>query len=86
MGIPERPLSDWDGGYKYKTKNCEGCEFYREINNKELCGWGVAFKYLDKSKKFRKCGIKNKKPPKNNSIKYLDDVIEDLKIKNGNSN
>ena len=85
--IPKRRFQRWDGGIIYFTKNCGGeCEFYRKIKDDDLCGWGIAFKYLTKREKQRKCEIKNR-PAKDeiwptHSVKYLDSLIRRL---NGNS-
>jgi len=68
-------MSRWNGEVIYFTKNCDGCEFYRRIVGKELCGKGKAFKYLEKPKKLRKCGIKDKLI-ENPSITHLDEIIK----------
>ncbi len=85
MEIPKRTC--WDGGYKYKTEDCETCEYYRQINEKEICGWGVAFKYLCQRKNPRKCEVKNRQFTKEKdllnpfthksprSINHLDTII-----------
>jgi len=85
--IPKRTYQRWDGGIIYFTKDCEGCDFYREINNQSLCGWGIAFKYLVKKEKPKKCAIRNipiKEPWIERSYKYLDSLIkgEEFKEKN----
>lgn len=84
MEIPKRPGSRWDGDSKYKTKNCESCSFYRKIENKKLCGWGIVFKYLIEKEKPRKCEVKNRNMTKNmfgmegeHSVKYLDKIIKE---------
>ena len=66
----------WDGSYKLITKDCNNCEFYRNINNKKICGWGVTFKYLVSNKKSKKCEVKNRKQNSKHSIEYLDELIE----------
>ncbi len=77
MEIPQRPWMRWESSYKNYTKNCLQCEWYRKIDDQELCGWGVAFKYLVKSEKLRTCEIKNRKDkPNYPSIKYLDELIK----------
>lgn len=76
MKIPKRFGIIWDGGYKDYTKDCHGCEWYRKIDNQELCGWGVAFKYLITIEKPRKCGIKNREQTPYASVRYLDEVIK----------
>jgi hypothetical protein len=92
MEIPKRKNQRWDGALIYFTENCgAGCEFYRKIDNKNLCGWGIAFKYLVPKEKSRKCEIRNRKSvdkdrssgyesPKNHSRKYLDKIIEKMPI------
>lgn len=65
----------WDGSYKYYTKNCDRCNFYRKIDDKELYGWGVAFKYLARNNQSRKCEFKDKDINDYHSIKYLDEII-----------
>jgi len=74
MEIPKRKHQRWDGDYKLLTKDCFNCEFYREIDKKELCGWGVAFKYLCKTEKPRKCEVKNRGIGEYviHSVEYLD--------------
>ncbi len=78
MGIPKRRGSRWDGTFKDYTKDCGSCEFYRIIKNEKLCGWGVAFKYLVKPIKLRKCEVKNRefKDDYWRSIKYLDEIVK----------
>ncbi len=83
MEIPKRHWSRWDGGRKNYTKDCDACEFYRKIEGEELCGWGVAFKYLVLPEKMRKCEVKNRDIKKDaygfegtHSVKYLDKIIK----------
>ena len=76
MRIPK--MSRWDGSSKAYTKNCNTCEAYRKITGKELCGWGIAFKYLERTANQRKCELINKKQPQNNSLKYLDKLIKQI--------
>lgn len=75
--IPKRPYSRWDGGTNYQTKDCESCPFYRKISRDDLCGWGIAFKYLAKTEDPKKCEIRNRNrpAPREQSIKYLDELI-----------
>lgn len=79
MEIP-KGYSRWDGSYKNYTKDCNSCPFYREIKEHELCGWGVAFKYLVREQeRLRKCEIKNREHGQQNfipSVIYLDEIIE----------
>ncbi len=80
MEIPKRRGNKWDGTFKGYTKDCKSCEFYREIENKELCGWGVAFKYLVRPIKLRKCEVKNREfEYYYHSVKYLDEIIGEIK-------
>ena len=84
MKIPKRPYQRWDGELKYYTKDCNNCEWYRKINNEELCGWGISFKYLIRIEKPRMCEVKNRKQSQPISARYLDEVIKEglTKIKN----
>lgn len=47
--------SRWDGDYKYFTKDCKECPYYRIINGEDRCYWGIAWKRLVKREKLRKC-------------------------------
>jgi hypothetical protein len=76
MNIPKRFYQRWEGETKLRTKDCDGCDFYRKIDGKELCGWGVAFKYLERTGKPRKCEVRNRPARENQSIKYLDEFIK----------
>ena len=67
--------SRWEGTYKLYTKDCKECNFYRKIEGDGLCGKGRTFKYLERQKKIRRCGIKNK-TIENSSIRYLDEIIK----------
>ena len=83
--IPKRPYQRWDGGLIYRTKDCEGCDFYRNINNQSLCGFGVAFKYLVEREKPKKCEIKNRPIETcwtHHSLEYLDNLIREDGFKN----
>ncbi len=76
MGIPKRHYQRWDGGYKNLTNNCSECRFYRRIKDNQLCGWGIAFKYLIKPEKtLRKCDLSEREQTKYPSFTYLDEVI-----------
>ncbi len=66
----------WDGSSKTYTLDCNNCEWYRRIGRRELCGWGIAFKYLIRTNNSRRCEIKNRGAPENQSIKYLDKLLE----------
>lgn len=75
MVIPKRSWQRWDGGWKKYASNCDGCDFYRRIGDDELCGYGVAFKYLGRDGKPRKCEIRNIGiGAHDNSIEYLDRI------------
>jgi len=84
MEIPKRHYQRWDGGANYYTKDCDQCEFYRKIEDKELCGWGKAFKYLIRNKKPKKCDLLRRELPQKQSIKYLDKIIEEGNLINKN--
>ena len=76
MKIPKRFGIMWDGDYKAYTKDCLECGWYRKIDDRELCGWGIAFKYLVKLEKLRTCEVRNRKDkPKHPSIKYLNKLV-----------
>ena len=68
---------EWDGSSKYLTKDFEGCEWYREIGGREICGWGVALKYLVEAEKPRRCEVKNRGEGRFPSMDYLDRLIQD---------
>lgn len=69
--IKRRSGHPWDGDTKNKTKNCEGCDLYVQVRNREVCGWGTNFKYLVGQENLRKCEYVHKEPPKNNSLDYI---------------
>ena len=77
MKIPERPGQRWDGGFKSRTKDCDDCEFYRKINDTEICAWGIAFKYLSATQNPRKCDLlrRGKIMYQESSAPYVDAVI-----------
>jgi hypothetical protein len=92
MEIPKR-YSRYDRGIKDYTRDCNTCEFYRKIKGEELCGWGVAFKYLIQPKKMKKCEVKNRDMKKDmygfketHSVKYLDEIIKKGNLINKNDN
>ncbi|MAG47873.1 hypothetical protein CL617_04665 [archaeon] len=80
MEIPTRRNQTWDGSSKLYTKNCSGCDFYREINSQDLCGHGVAFKILDKIENPIACAVKDNELElfKKHSVEYLDSLISKL--------
>lgn len=61
----------WDGETKNKTKNCNDCNFKINFYDKEICSWGVAFKYIMGETNLRKCEYFGREPPKNNSYEYV---------------
>lgn len=69
-------MSRWDGNLKYITKDCGGCQFYRELKDGEeemkLCGWGVAYKFLVQRERPRKCDLFRREPQGNHSIDRID--------------
>ncbi len=71
--MKRRPYQRWDGDIKSKTKNCEVCEFEVDFLDREICAWGVAFKYLSgtESDGLRKCEYFGKEPLENNSLAYV---------------
>jgi len=69
--IKRRAYCRWDGESKGKTKDCDKCDFKVNFWDKEVCCWGISFKYLYDGKNMRKCEYVGKKPPENNSLKYV---------------
>jgi hypothetical protein len=69
--MKRRSEMNWDGELKNKTKNCIDCKFKIDFDDKEICSWGVAFKYLSGENPSRKCEYFGKEPPKNNSQEYV---------------
>ena len=69
-------MSRWDGGGVYYTKDCPGCPFYRALKdgeeNIEVCGWGVAFKFLDRRERVRRCDLLRREKPRNPSHARID--------------
>ncbi len=49
--MKRRSYSRWDGEIKNKTKNCNECSFKVDFWEREICAWGIAFKYLSGEKK-----------------------------------
>jgi hypothetical protein len=83
--IPKRKNQRWDGRLIYQTKDCDSCNFYRKIKGNELCGWGVAFKYLVQKEKPRKCEIRNRPQEgyyTHHSLEYLDNLVREDGFKN----
>jgi len=72
VSMKRRSGMRWDGELKYKTKNCDDCQFKVEFHDKEICSWGTAFRYLvQREKGPRKCEYSGKEPPKNNVAEYV---------------
>jgi hypothetical protein len=71
MIIEPRRGYNWDGSSKIITKDCVGCEWYKEIRGKALCGWGVSFKLLEDTENKRRCEIRNRKVNGEHSLYYL---------------
>ena len=75
--IPKRNWCRYDGNFISLKNECgQDCKFYRKTGNTEYCGWGENFKILIKEGKLIKCEVKNREPPKNQSINYLEEVIK----------
>lgn len=68
--MKRRPGMRWDGDLKNKTKDCDECKFKFDFHDREVCAWGVAFKYVV-GEPTRKCEYFGKEPPKNNSFEYV---------------
>ena len=56
--------SRWDRSFKSFTSLCSGCKFYRVIDNKDRCYWGMAFKVMDKTKVLPYCQLIKKPSPR----------------------
>ncbi len=71
--MKRRPSQRWDGDIKNKTKDCDECNYKVDFWDKEICSWGVAFKYLSgtESDGLKKCEYFGRKPLKNNSFEYV---------------
>ncbi len=74
--IKRRSTHRGDGEIKNKTKNCEACQYHVNFWEKEVCGWGVSFKYLSEIKNPKKCEYFKKEPPENNSFEYVKYVVQ----------
>lgn len=80
MNVRRRPwLTKYDGLAKDYTSDCSSCPFYRRFENSELCGVGVAFKYLEHGgNDSKRCKVKDIIPERGDgdrSIHYLDHFI-----------
>ncbi|MFQ6010182.1 MAG: hypothetical protein ACE5J7_03635 [Candidatus Aenigmatarchaeota archaeon] len=54
--VEERPWSRWNGTWKQYTKDCEDCDFYKQVDGEDRCYQGKAWKRLSRNvKKLRKC-------------------------------
>ncbi len=83
--IPKRKYQRWDGELIHLTKDCNTCDFHRNMNNHDLCGWGIAFKYLVKKEKIRRCEIRNRPIETyhtHHSLEYLDSLVGENGFKN----
>lgn len=69
--MKRRSYYRWDGETKNKTKNCNKCPLKVDFWDKEICAWGVIFKYVVGTENLRKCEYFGKEPPKNNSLDYV---------------
>ncbi len=69
--MKRRSRMSWDGETKNKTKNCIDCKFRVDFHDKEICAWGVAFKYVVGEENLRKCEYFGKEPPEKNSYEYV---------------
>lgn len=69
--IKRRSSYRWDGELKSKTKNCDECNLKIDFWDKEVCCWGISFKYLCNGENLRKCEYFGKKTPENNSLEYV---------------
>ena len=74
--------SRWDGEFIYHTKNCLSCNFYKRIEHDkdkiEVCGWGVAFKFLYTKEKMKKCDLLRREQTKDPSIERIDRDRKDI--------
>ena len=67
--------------HKYKTLDCDVCEWYKVENREELCIWGVIDKVLVPRDNPRRCEVKNRKRrefPKSNVIVELQEPTDKL--------
>jgi hypothetical protein len=69
----------WDGNVKIYTKDCSHCNYHKNIKSRDVCGWGVSFKYLQASGNPRRCQVISKPVPKYNSLAYL--IQEERRLK-----
>lgn len=67
-------MTRYHGTPKQFTKNCEGCEYYKEFLAKDLCVWGVAVKFLIKTDNPRKCYLINENIPDNSILFNLNEL------------
>ena len=76
--IPKRPGSVWDGASIYRTKDCDGCRYHRAYNSYELCGVGIAFKYLIQRGNPMKCQLIDRLYgmwERERAVHYLDEIV-----------
>ena len=70
----------WDGSLIRRTINCDGCRYLvhviRDVENLEVCAWGVAWKVLREVNNPRKCFKIGKEPPKYSSLEEIRKIYE----------
>jgi hypothetical protein len=66
--------SRWDGSAKIFTKDCSTCIYHVNINRRDICGWGVAFKYIERAENTRRCMLVGREPPRQSFLQYLREV------------
>jgi hypothetical protein len=67
--------SRWDGSLKDYTKECSGCGYYRFMDYRNTCYWGVAWKILVKPKKMKKCEFTHKPSPRLEEMKKHNEFV-----------
>ena len=72
--------NDYDGNSKSYTADCPGCELNLKhpINDRDACYWGVAWKYLIKTDKPRKCALKIEESPRKRAYNELAQSLPSL--------
>ncbi len=77
--IPKRSGGTWDGSRIYKTKDCDDCRYHRTYNGYELCGVGIAFKYLTFRSNPMRCNLVERLRglwESDRAVLYLDEIID----------
>ncbi len=74
-----RRYDRWNGKIKFRTRNCDGCEWYRLMPD-ERCYWGVAWKRLMDNNQQRKCQYYDKTSPRQEKFDKLVRSKEESKI------